>query len=161
QTFDRLRRDGFVRDLEMRVRAMSGELRDVIVSIERVDLDGVSRFITTFVDITERRAAESAIKDSLREKEVLLQEVHHRVKNNLQVIASLINMQLRKIDNDVARRALEECQTRILAIAMIHEKLYQSKDYGRVPFHDYIRGIAGNVFDATGVSSGHVALELA
>jgi two-component sensor histidine kinase len=70
-------------------------------------------------------------------------------------------MQLRKLDNEVARRALEECQTRILAIALIHEKLYQSKDYGRVPFHDYIRSIAGNVFDATGVSSGHVALELA
>jgi two-component sensor histidine kinase len=82
------------------------------------------------------------------------------VKNNLQVIASLISMQLRKLENAVARQALEECQMRVLAIALIHEKLYQSRDYGRVPFSDYIRSIAGNVFDAAGVSQGGVALEL-
>jgi len=72
--------------------------------------------------------------------------VHHRVKNNLQVIASLINMQLRKLHIQAARAALEECRNRVLAIALIHEKLYQSNDYGRIPFSDYLRGIASNVF---------------
>jgi PAS domain S-box-containing protein len=111
-------------------------------------------------DMTAEKETELAMRGSLKEKEVLLQEVHHRVKNNLQVIASLINMQLRKLADRAARDALEECQARVLAIALIHEKLYQSKDYALVPFYDYLKSLAGNVFHATGVSPRHVTLEL-
>jgi two-component sensor histidine kinase len=100
------------------------------------------------------------IKTSLREKEVLLQEVHHRVKNNLQVISSLINMQLRKLQDESSRSALEECQNRVLAIALIHEKLYQSKNYASVPFSDYARTLADNIFNATGVSDSNVKLKV-
>jgi len=109
-------------------------------------------------DITAKKEREAALQASLKEKEVLLQEVHHRVKNNLQVIASLLNMQLRKVDSQAARGALEECRNRVLAIALIHEKLYQSKDYGRVPFSDYIRTIAGNAFQSAGIAPGVVQL---
>jgi len=109
-------------------------------------------------DITAQKEREAALQASLKEKEVLLQEVHHRVKNNLQVIASLVNMQLRKVDSQAARGALEECRNRVLAIALIHEKLYQSKDYGRVPFSEYIRTIASNVFQSAGVAVGAVQL---
>jgi two-component sensor histidine kinase len=98
------------------------------------------------------------VQTSLREKEVLLQEVHHRVKNNLQVVSSLINMQVRKLRDVSARSALEECQSRVLSIALIHQKLYQSKDYGSVSFSDYARSLAANIFHATGISPGHVAL---
>ncbi len=111
-------------------------------------------------DITAQKEREEALRASLKEKEVLLQEVHHRVKNNLQVIASLVNMQLRRVDTPAARDALVECRNRVLAIALIHEKLYQSKDYGRVPFAEYMRSIASNVFQSAGVSPGVVQLLL-
>lgn len=97
---------------------------------------------------------------SLHEREVLLQEVHHRVKNNLQVVSSLINMQVRKLKNHTGRDALEECQTRVQAIALIHEQLYQSKDYARVPFSQYVRSLASMVFDTVGISQAVVRLEL-
>lgn len=106
-------------------------------------------------------AAERRIADSLREKEILLQEVHHRVKNNLQVISSLVNMQVRKLPRGQSREALEECRSRVQAIALIHEKLYQSKDFARVPFSDYARSLVANVFHATGVSPESVSLQVA
>lgn len=111
-------------------------------------------------DVTEDRTAKESMAAALREKEVLLQEVHHRVKNNLQVISSLISMQIRTIETKSARAALDECQSRIQAIALIHEKLYQSKDFGRVSFADYMRSLATNIFDVAGVSLGRVHLAL-
>ena len=106
-------------------------------------------------------ARTSELQAALREREVLLQEVHHRVKNNLQVISSLITMQLRTLASGASRDALEECRTRVQAIALIHEKLYQSQDYARVPFSEYARGLASSVFEATGVASERVVLQLA
>jgi len=111
-------------------------------------------------DVTSDKATEAALRSSLKEKEVLLQEVHHRVKNNLQVVASLINMQLRKIERADIRYTLEDCQRRVLAIALIHEKLYQSEDYSRVPFYEYLCSLAANVFEMTGVSPADIKLVL-
>jgi len=105
-------------------------------------------------------AKQAVLEQGVREREVLLQEVHHRVKNNLQVISSLINMQLRRLEDRGARAALEECQARILAIALIHEKLYQTKDYAHVAFADYARSLAAGVFQASGRAQGEVVLEL-
>jgi two-component sensor histidine kinase len=76
------------------------------------------------------------------------------------VISSLINIQLRKLEPGSARHALQECQTRVQAIALIHEKLYQSRDYSRVPFSQYARGLATNVYHASGSSPGAVKLEI-
>jgi PAS domain S-box-containing protein len=111
----------------------------------------------------ERRVGErtAELTATLREREILLQEIHHRVKNNLQVISSLINLQVRQLEDGSSRDALEECQTRVQAIALIHEKLYQSKDYSRVPFSEYARGLADSVFSALRVSNNTVALEFA
>jgi PAS domain S-box-containing protein len=118
-------------------------------------------------DFTERRRAEELLRqnqaqlaESLKEREVLLQEVHHRVKNNLQVISSLINMQARQMTDQASRGALEECKTRVEAIALIHEKLYQSKDYAQVPFSDYARGLAQNIFHSAGVSRSVIDLQV-
>jgi PAS domain S-box-containing protein len=98
---------------------------------------------------------------TLNEREVLLQEIHHRVKNNLQVISSLMNLQLRSIKDPLTREALQEAQSRVQAISLIHEMLYQSSDYANVPFSEYARKLAANVFDVVGVSPGCVALDLA
>ncbi len=114
------------------------------------------------VELEARVSVRTAdLSKALREREVLIQEIHHRVKNNLQVISSIINMQIRKLDAGANRDALEECQTRVQAIALIHEKLYQSKDYSRVPFSEYARSLATNVFHAAGASLPGVRLELA
>jgi len=127
---------------------------------EREDLLGQLRTLNADLErrVVERTAQLSA---TLREREVLLQEIHHRVKNNLQVISSLINMQVRQLEDTSSRDALEECQTRVQAIALIHEKLYQSKDYSRVPFSEYAKSLASNIFAATGVSPAAVSLQLA
>jgi two-component sensor histidine kinase/integral membrane sensor domain MASE1 len=114
--------------------------------------------------VVERTAelaqADRLVRASLREKEVLLQEIHHRVKNNLQVISSLINMQARAFNGEAGRAALEECQARVQTISLIHEKLYQASDYSRVPFDDYVRTLADNVFMTGGGLRGNLALKL-
>jgi PAS domain S-box-containing protein len=125
------------------------------------DLNGKVTSVSKVIrDLTAEKEAESRTRASLREKEVLLREVHHRVKNNLQVIASLISLQLRGVANLAAHDALEECRARVLAIALIHEQLYQSSDYGQVPFSDYIHRLADNVFHATGSAAPDVKLQL-
>jgi two-component sensor histidine kinase len=119
-------------------------------------------FLSLNAELEQRvQARTSELMAIVRERDLLLKEVHHRVKNNLQVISSLINMQMRSLGTDVERDALVECRTRVRAIALIHEKLYQSKDQARVPFSEYARGLAEDVFHATRVSPEKVSLELA
>jgi two-component sensor histidine kinase len=107
--------------------------------------------------VSERTAA---LTEALRERDVLLKEVHHRVKNNLQVIISLINMQLRHGAGAPAKSALAECRSRIQAIALIHDKLYLSSNYSNIPFSEYVRGLVDSIGRATGAAKSGVALEL-
>lgn len=122
--------------------------------------DGIDGYAIVMRDASERRQQDQVLRQSLRERDVLLQEVHHRVKNNLQVISSLISMQVRRLEKGPIRDAIGETQSRVLAIALIHEKLYQSKDYAEVPLRDYTKSLAQNVFHALGVSMTEVALTL-
>lgn len=121
--------------------------------------------LCSIVDITERKRSGEQLRQrtadlvaSLKERDVLLQEIHHRVKNNLQVISSLINMQLRKLDGDTSRAVLKECKTRIEAISLIHQKLYQATNFANVQFADYARSLASNVLHV-GDASERIALE--
>ncbi|MCE5215299.1 MAG: PAS domain S-box protein [Methanobacterium sp.] len=98
--------------------------------------------------------SEKAIKDSLHEKEVLLKEIHHRVKNNLQIISSLLDLQESYVKEDpTAVNVLEESKNRVISMAMIHEMLYQSEDLSRINFSDYIRNIVLNLFDSYGAKA--------
>lgn len=85
-----------------------------------------------------------SIDKALKQKEILLKEVHHRVKNNLQLIASLLNLQLNKIDSEEARKALEESKSRVLAIALMHKGLYQDENFGTVNVKDYLDELIEN-----------------
>jgi PAS domain S-box-containing protein len=112
-------------------------------------------------DVTFEHEIQVNVQNSLKEKEILLKEVHHRVKNNLQVISSLINMQTQKLgESSEARAAFAECQARIQAISFIHEKLYQSMDYAHISFQDYIQSLTNEIFRISQVSPDQVTLKL-
>ena len=103
-------------------------------------------FVGFIQDITDYMVHELQLKKSVSDKEVLLKEVHHRIKNNLQIILSLINLELRFSDNDY-EKALKETRTRINSIALIHEKIYASADLAHVNLKEYITSAVGTIFD--------------
>ncbi len=110
-------------------------------------------------EVAERKRTEDALRASLREKEVLLQEVHHRVKNNMQVISSLLNLQVKHTGNEECRRVLLEGQTRIRSMSLVHEQLYQSHDLSNVDLAAYIRKLAGHLFSLYLPHTTRVGLE--
>lgn len=111
-------------------------------------------------EIVERKRVEEQIKASLKEKEVLLKEIHHRVKNNLQVISSLLNLQCRSITDEQTLAIFQESQHRVESMAYIHEQLYQSKDLSRIDFAEYIRKLAANLFCAYEASTNAITLKI-
>ena len=102
--------------------------------------------VETLQDITEQKNAEINIMKSLEEKEVLLREIHHRVKNNLQIISSLINLQSNHIGDPKIYENFKEIQNRIKSIALIHEKLYQSQNLSKINFAEYIPQLASELY---------------
>jgi len=106
----------------------------------------------TIENITERKLAEEKIKSSLREKELLLQEVHHRVKNNMQIISSLFSLQSKGIEDEEQLHIFKSSQDRVKSMALIHERLYQSGDFARVDFAEYTRGLTSHLFGSYGIA---------
>ncbi len=96
-------------------------------------------------DITERKRLEREVRNSLKEKETLLREIHHRVKNNMQIISSLLNLQAKNAPDEATRALFRESQNRILSMAMIHEKLYQSEGLHKIDLKDYVTDLAYEV----------------
>ena len=97
-------------------------------------------------DITEKAIATNQLKTSIHEKDILLQEIHHRVKNNMQIISSLLNLQITYLDDDGAVNLLKESQNRVRSMAIIHEKLYQSNDFTKINLAEYINSLVNGLF---------------
>ena len=108
----------------------------------------------------ERKHGEIALRSALREKEVLLKEIHHRVKNNMQIIYSLLNIQSRHFKDKDVRNMLREVQNRVRSMALLHEKLYQSRDLARIEFGDYIQKLAFGLYHSFGVNPDDIKLKI-
>ncbi len=110
----------------------------------------VTHFIAVKEDITERKEVEKKLKESLNEKEILLKEIHHRVKNNLAVVSGLLDLQAMSIPEEHIRFLFTECQNRIHSIALIHTKLYQSDNLGFIDFGEYLESLSSDLLSMYG-----------
>ena len=144
---------------------------NLTVSLVRDGTGEPDYFVFVVEDVTERHRAEEALRQSLEDKELLLREVHHRVKNNLQVISSLFFLQAEVTDNAEARMVLMESRARIASMALVHEGLYRTGDFGRIDVADYVTrltshleaslGRCGGVRCRLGLTPAHLSIEKA
>lgn len=124
------------------------------------DTEGnLTHFIGIQTDITERQQIQEQLIASLKEKEVLLKEIHHRVKNNLQIVSSLLNLQSSYIQDEQALAMFKDSHNRIKSMALIHEKLYRSSDFTKIDLPDYIRSLTSNLFSSYRQVSSRIDLK--
>ena len=149
--------------LETLHRRKDGSVYPAEVLVNYVLYGGQEYIFAYGKDITERKQAEEALKSSLNEKEVLLKEIHHRVKNNLQVISSLVNLQVDAAKDEAVREALKDVTFRVRSMALIHEKLYQTNDLAQLNFADYATSLLRSLWRSNGrlAEKARLHLELA
>jgi len=121
---------------------------------------GKPYFTSIIRDLTERQKADEQIKKSLQEKEVLLREIHHRVKNNMQIISSLLNLQIQYEILDETVGVLKESHGRVKSMVMIHEKLYQSDSFSKINFKEFLPNLVSDIFYSYGIKTGTIGREL-
>ncbi len=145
---------------EIRTSRKNGSICWGVVYGSRIDYQGEPAVQIAFMDITDRKRYENQIQASLKEKEVMLQEIHHRVKNNLQIISSLLYLQSEHLRDQDVLDILKESQNRVKSMALVHERLYQSKDLARIDIRDYIRNLAAYLFRSFGVNPAIISLSV-
>ncbi|HYG75153.1 MAG TPA: PAS domain-containing protein [Planctomycetota bacterium] len=117
-------------------------------------------YVGTITDITERKESEVRIQASLSEKELLLKEIHHRVKNNLQITAGLFSLQAGMIKDESVKEVFRESENRIKSMALVHEKLYQSTNLAQIDTAEYVENLASNVLRSYDAEANNIALHL-
>ncbi len=146
-------------NFHFRIINKAGDARWMEISAVSITWEGKPAVLNFMTDITERKEAEEKLRESLKEKEVLLKEIHHRVKNNMQIVSSLLNLQVDYIKEEEDRVIFLESQNRIHTMALIHEKLYQSDDLVRIDFSEYLRNLLQTLMRSYDVSPGLIEVK--
>ncbi|WP_303561841.1 sensor histidine kinase [Uliginosibacterium sp. 31-12] len=163
-------RNGFLKESQPRpmgvgrdlfARRADGTEFPVEIGLNPIETEEGRMVLASIVDITERRRVQQTLEKALEEKTVLLNEVHHRVKNNLQVIASLLNLQATHTQEPRLRAILSESQSRVRAMALTHQLLYERKDYSRVDLGEYLERLAQLLLSSYREESAHISLRRA
>ncbi|MCX6925502.1 MAG: PAS domain S-box protein, partial [Verrucomicrobia bacterium] len=130
------------------------------VIVAHRNAEGQLLFVSTIIrDTTERKRAEEALRASLAEKTTLLKEVHHRVKNNLQIVSSLLNLQAGHVQDATVLELLTVTRSRVGAMALLHENLYQSENFARLNLPEYVESLCAQLLRAAGPVHARVRLE--
>ncbi|MCD1295435.1 hypothetical protein CUJ83_10535 [Methanocella sp. CWC-04] len=149
-----------IQSIEEKLERADGSTIDVEISATPFYYQDIPVIQIIVRDITGRKRAEEHIKRSLTEKEVLLKEIHHRVKNNLQIISSLLNLQSNNIADKSTRDMFIESQNRIKSMALLHERLYQSKDLSKISFREYVISLVSHLFRSYKINSGDISINV-
>lgn len=137
-----------------------GKKIDAIITSKLIKFQDDFAILGIITDITERIGAEKKLKESLAEKDVLLKEIHHRVKNNMQIISSLLRLQSHTIKDENALDMFKASQSRIKSMALVHESLYKSEDLSRVDFASYISRMTTHLFSIYAPQASHISRDL-
>ncbi len=158
--FQELQAKGYIRYDHLPLETRDNRKVEVEVVSNTYEADGRLVIQCNIRDCSERFRLEQEIRASLEEKEVLLKEVHHRVKNNLQVISSLLHLQSQHTQDQASVRMFRESQNRVRSMALVHERLYRSGDLAQVDFTDYIQRLATHLFNSHQVDSDRINLAI-
>ncbi len=142
-----------------RVESAKGPLY-LDVAGKRVKFEDKNYLVLVIHDVTERETLLEKIEDSLREKEVLLKEINHRVKNNLQIVSSLLSLQEHSAHREFGVSFLNDMKARIHAMALVHEQLYQSKEIHRIRLKQYVEELSSHLFDLQPIRNSLIRIEL-
>jgi PAS domain S-box-containing protein len=145
---------------DLYARHADGSDFPVEIGLNPIETDEGLMVLASIVDITERKRAQQRIERALEEKTVLLNELHHRVKNNLQMISSLLSLQAASIDDPHLRRILEESQNRVRAMGLTHQLLYEHRDFSRIDLGEYLGRLAQLLLSAYRTHGGRIAMAL-
>ncbi len=137
----------------------SGREKNFVINIAGVIEEGCLTSIWGVQrDITEKKKSEEALKRSLLEKDILLKEIHHRVKNNLQIVTSLLKLQAGYVKDEKIKQLFRESQNRVQSMSLIHQKLYQTKDLAQIDFKDYIETVTTHLQHSYGILEDRVKI---
>jgi PAS domain S-box-containing protein len=157
QRFNSLLKAGHLED-DFRLEFKPGEITWWHISGHAVTIQRTIYIIAAAFDITQRKQIEENLKKALKEKDVLLQELYHRTRNNMQVISSFLTMQSIALDDEKLRTILNEMENRISAMALVHEKLYKSKDLTNINLREYLKDLSDLLFRSFPTASKKVTL---
>ena len=146
--------------VEVNITSALGAVFPAMINVSLTEVFHTRLYTIAIMDMSERKQHEQELEESLRQKSLLLQEIHHRVKNNLQVISSFLSIQSRNIDDEGIRAQLEESRNRVDAMALIHEELYKSTDLSTIEFDRYVEDLIKQLFRSSGVDEKNISLEL-